>query len=668
MSGDSLPSSRVDQLRKRCEALLDESLTLEAFARDLILAVVEQERLAAAAIVEFQSAQEMRMLAGAKLETLAVDGFYHIDPDHVSLLMQTLRQQKTVAITDRSVPEAGLKPHSIIIAPVPTKQAPIRLFELFTFNVPTPERIAQLKETADTLVAYFNRFLQEQANQQVAAPASEFWKKFDAFLLKLQQTLDLKRTIAVAVNDGRLLIGCDRLSIALKHGRRTKIYGVSGQDGVQQRANLVQLMSRLADAAIRLGNTVTYRGTIEDLPLPLEEPLANYLAESRTRMVQLVPLRQPAPFMPDEQQEENRRSRPERKIIGCLIVEQATEARPKQTVLERTQLLTEHIETAIDNCERYESIFLLPVWRALGRGVRWFKGRRLWIAGAILAGTTALGLALAFVPWEYRVEGKGQAMPVRQHEVFAPWDGDVREILVDSGQQVKAGEPLITLESDELDAERVATESEILEKRKLISSLMNQEHAVQRGTKPEDLARIRGELAKSKVELESAEAKLRKLQSRLEKLIVRAPADGVVATFQLKQLLQNRPVRRGEVLLEVMQPEGPWRLELEVPEYRMGHVMTAMRKSADGKLPVEYVLATSVETSHRGELTNIATRSNQSEKEGTIFECYADIDPADLPNRNIGAEVIAKIECGKKSLFYVLFGDVVEFLQQRLWF
>ena len=34
----------------------------------------------------------------------------------------------------------------------------------------------------------------------------------------------------------------------------------------------------------------------------------------------------------------------------------------------------------------------------------------------------------------------------------------------------------------------------------------------------------------------------------------------------------------------------------------------------------------------------------------------------------IGADVRAKINCGKQMLGYVLFGDVVEFIQNRLWF
>ena len=157
------------------------------------------------------------------------------------------------------------------------------------------------------------------------------------------------------------------------------------------------------------------------------------------------------------------------------------------------------------------------------------------------------------------------------------------------------------------------------------------------------------------------------LQQRLAKLTVKSPAGGVIATFQLQQQLQHRPVQRGERLLQVMDDTGPWRLELEVSEYRMGHLLTALAQSADGTLPVEYVPATAVEKTYAATLTEVASRSNHSQEAGTIVEAYARLNPDDLPHRRIGAEVTAKIECGQKSLGYVLFGDLVEFLRRKLW-
>lgn len=669
MSGDSQTQQKLEQLRRRCDLLLDESLTLEAFARDIVESIVRIIGCTAACVIQFENRSDFRILAGNGLNSLSVDGVFSLDPDHVARAVQSIREQKTIVETDRAVPEAGLKRHTLVITPVVATTFPLRTVELLVLDSPTPERLAHFKEVAESVSQYFNRYIDEQAVRKAPSTTEEFWKLFDQFMLKLQASLDLKQTIAVAVNDGRTLIGCDRVSIALKHGNRTRVYGISGQEGVQHRANLVQSMAKVAETVIGIGAPITYRGTFEDLPPDLEKPLADYLAESRTRMVKMVPLREPLPLKTDDDDDTPaQRNAKERRVIGCLFVEQATELRPKPAVVERTELLTEHIENAISNCEHYESIFLLPVWRTIGRTLRWFKGRRLWTAVAVLAGLLLLSLALWLVPWDYRVEALGQTMPVVQHEVFAPWDGDVEKVLVESGQSVKAGDPLVLLVSDDLDAERIAVSAEILEKKKLESALALSLNEAERARDRNDFIRIQGELAKTRVEIQGAEERLRKIQTRIDKLTVKSPADGVVATFQVQQLLQNRPVRRGELLLEVMQPDGPWRLELEIPEYRMGHLLTALHASESGTLPVEYVLATQVEKSHPATLTHVASRSNESEEEGTVFEVHASISPEDLPSRNIGAEVTAKINCGPKSLFYVLFGDVVEFLQRILWF
>ena len=156
-------------------------------------------------------------------------------------------------------------------------------------------------------------------------------------------------------------------------------------------------------------------------------------------------------------------------------------------------------------------------------------------------------------------------------------------------------------------------------------------------------------------------------------LEIRSPIDGLVATFQLDQLLKNRPVQRGEKLLEVMDDTGPWRLELEVPESRMGHVLRQQRALGREDLPVEFLLATNHESTYHGTLEASATRSVVAEGEGTVVESFADIDSAEMPllkdHLRIGAEVRAKISCGQKSLGYVLFGDVIEWVLKRwmLW-
>jgi len=47
-------------------------------------------------------------------------------------------------------------------------------------------------------------------------------------VLELHQSLDAREVAMVAVNDGRILLGCDRLSVAYRRGRKTVIKAISG--------------------------------------------------------------------------------------------------------------------------------------------------------------------------------------------------------------------------------------------------------------------------------------------------------------------------------------------------------------------------------------------------------------------------------------------------------
>jgi hypothetical protein len=84
-------------------------------------------------------------------------------------------------------------------------------------------------------------------------------------------------------------------------------------------------------------------------------------------------------------------------------------------------------------------------------------------------------------------------------------------------------------------------------------------------------------------------------------------------------------------------------------------------------LPVEFIPATAAESTFSGTLDLIATRSAVSNEQTNIFPVHVSTDARQIPNLRIGAEVRAKIDCGQRSLGYVLFGDVIEFIRLRLW-
>ena len=61
-------------------------------------------------------------------------------------------------------------------------------------------------------------------------------------------------------------------------------------------------------------------------------------------------------------------------------------------------------------------------------------------------------------------------------------------------------------------------------------------------------------------------------------LNVKSPIDGQVITWDLNNRLMHRPVQRGQELLRVADPSGPWQLELQMPENHMGFVVETQQK------------------------------------------------------------------------------------------
>ncbi|MCH5375119.1 MAG: hemolysin D, partial [Planctomycetes bacterium] len=119
------------------------------------------------------------------------------------------------------------------------------------------------------------------------------WAQADQFARTVHENLDLRETAYTIVNEGRRIIGCDRVSVGIMHGRKCKIEAVSGQDTIENRSNIVHFLGQLATRVIATGESLWYDGSMEDLPPQVEESLHDYIDESHTRMLALLPLRRP---------------------------------------------------------------------------------------------------------------------------------------------------------------------------------------------------------------------------------------------------------------------------------------------------------------------------------------------------------------------------------------
>jgi len=254
---------------------------------------------------------------------------------------------------------------------------------------------------------------------------------------------------------------------------------------------------------------------------------------------------------------------------------------------------------------------------------------------------------------------------------------------IPADQLVKKGDILIVLQNDELDGQIDEAKASIQKQINMLSSKKEEisnaalqerkEEGEQRGNAASTVKRLEVEKQRIMGDQAIAERQLTQLLKRKEeKLIIRAQADGRIPDFQLRQLLEDRPVRVGDHLFDIMNEDGGWHMELLVEEKRMGHLLRAQRDlNSEGKsmdLAGEFKLASQPEKEFTCHLRKVATRSTTDTELGTVFELTAEADPdQDLPPQRIGVEVTVHLYCGKTSLAYWCFGDVVEFVQKYIW-
>ncbi len=277
-------------------------------------------------------------------------------------------------------------------------------------------------------------------------------------------------------------------------------------------------------------------------------------------------------------------------------------------------------------------------------------------------------ISLFFIPAQFQLHGKGTLEPVVKRDVFAEVDGLVEKIDVKHGDDVKAGQPLVELQNSKLGQEiaemtgKVAASREQI--RKYESNRSNEKFTAAEREKNA------GDLQVAYAEHDGYVQHLVLLEQDKEKLIVRSPIDGKVVTFKLQDLLTNRPIEKGQILMTVIDPTKDWELEVLMPEDRMGHIKRAQNDLHKKDLDVNYIMAADPSHTLHGTIEEVQQSAEVQGEEGNTVKVRVAINKNDLNPELLtkGAGVSAKIDCGRRSLGYTWFHDVLEFIQSKVLF
>ncbi len=332
----------------------------------------------------------------------------------------------------------------------------------------------------------------------------------------------------------------------------------------------------------------------------------------------------------------------------------------------RVDVVAEHGSVALANSIEHNNLFLMPLWRTIGKSKWMVAARTLPKTIAIAVVALAALLSLFFIPAEFQLHGKGTLEPVVKRDVFADVDGIVTKVLVKQGDEVKVGQPLIEMRDTTLNISTEEVVGKLAANASLIESL--QRSLSRDRTSSDERSHLEEQLVQAQAQQPELQAQVDLYKQKKDMLTVRSPIDGKVITWQLEERLINRPVEKSQVLLTVVDPTKNWELEVHMPEDRMGHIKHAQQKMGDA-LDVSYQLKYDPGHTLHGKIKEVHEAAEVQGDEGNTVLVRVAIDSKDIgPEGRPGSEVSAKIDCGRRSLGYVWLHDVFEFVQSKILF
>lgn len=577
--------------------------------------------------------------------------------------------------------EANPTEFLLVTSPLISPKGPVGLLEIFQRAQTPPEAQVGYLKFVKHITDLVSEWLKGHTLQQVST-RQELWQQSDQFARLVHENLDLKDTAFTIANEGRRLIDCDRVSVAILKGGKAKVIAISGQDSIENRSNNVQALNNLATRVIKSGEPLWYDGSTEDLPAQLEEAIEDYVDLSHGRTVTVLPIRQPERKLEGDvlaERNETNEARVRREIIGALIVEQIETQLSRQTLEGRVDLVYEHACRAVSNSMNHSNILFMPVWKFLDRCLWMFRGSALPKTASILGLIGAALLSMFLIPMDFDLQGNGKLKPTVERQVFAHADGEVDKVFIKHNDEVKKDQTLVRLKNNELEQQIQTTRGQYKQSLQQAYEWKRKLNSATTLTESERI-RLQQDYNQAEQEATNRQAELSLLEERQTKLQRLSPIDGVVTTWDVEKVLAARPVVTGQVLMTVADPNGPWEVEVMMPEKRMRYLDGAFKTQGVYKLDeagqkyldVEIILMTGPDVKHYGKLYQpaVGQRAELDPEDGAVvrMRCVPN-DQAMLEiSRRAGARVMADVKCGKRSVAFVCFYEVIEWIRANVLF
>ena len=515
-------------------------------------------------------------------------------------------------------------------------------------------------------------FKQELARRSIATMQAriESAGKLHRFQNAINHSLEVKEAAYTIANETKQFLAVDRVSVAVIRGHNARVTAISGQDTFDQRSPAVRKIKQLSRHVARCGKAVHFDGDVETLPGQLRDVVRQFADQAQCRSFSAVPLFERAEQMTSEQQS-HQETAVNGKVIGVLVTEQFRDRIDEIKFNAELAAITPSVSSAFSNAVTHSHLFLMPLWRSLGRIPKLFRGKTLPKTLLALGIFLVAAIVLFAVPADLKVKANGVIQPVQRQDIFARVGGRIAKVKVSTGDFVKRGEVLLELENKDLAKQITESEGKLREAVEKHSNIKNQRLREQDAAKRSELAR---EQAIWETRIVGYDSELEILCEKHAHLTVIAPFDGQIVTWNLEQLLEDRPVQVGQVLITLAKGDGPWEIELDMQEKRMGHINRWMSESSDHSPKVSFVLSSEPREVRYGQVKEIQPVALLDNNEGHTVKILVDLDldqsGSPIVNPRPGTTVVGHVHCGRTSFGYAKLNEAFQWMQRQYfaWF
>jgi hypothetical protein len=536
------------------------------------------------------------------------------------------------------------------------------------------------------MAGYASNYVRTSQGRKLAGQ-EQIWTQLETFAREIHASLDPTRVAYQIANEGRRLIGCDRLSVATVEVKKCKIEAVSGADVIEKRSNLIVLMRALVDAVLAWGEKLVYTGAKdESLPPDVLTALDDYLAESNSKLLVLTPLR-------DERQKDV--AGPAR---SALLMENFETPENTEPLIARMEVVGRHATSALYNSVEMRRIPLGWIWRPVAMIQQGLGGKTKAIVSAVVAAVGLLIAAMILLPYELEMDANGQLLPMERKRLYPTNTGKVERFLINQNDSFGAGTDLVLMYDNDLKTtltklwnDGLIAYHQMVNAERLHKEAKNSSEEFKYAM---DRDKYKFQLQTSQNEFDALVAVHNADRNRPGYFWLKAPPFSDVAAAKGERLwtvldadfreqYEGKFVKQSDPILRLGNKTGRWELELKIPQKHVGQVLHAFGGAdPNARLDVVLLVTSAPTRKYRGVLDQgkmakeaVPNRDDHNESSPVVI-AYVSLDDPAIPESErvpsdllvAGVEVHAKIRCGKHRMGYSLFYGLWEFLYEKVVF